>query len=227
MLIKCGPRFVRIITVRHDPTDRGPRDGSKWLNKIGTIVTWGRHPKSIGRTLCDSRTDAARVDMAGSANWLVPWPHMHYQQWHDQLPYKHICAILPIYIYEWSAVVRVATEPLDGSEHVTGQCGWIYCTNKSVNRKWPSLRYKPHERNQKATEIMAAEIQELDLWLRDGSYMWRVEDVENRPGVRSGEVAAAMGGFYGSNPVTNGMMATIPKQYRHLLEAWCNERGLS
>ena len=227
MLIQCGPRFVRILKVANDNIDRGPRAGSKWWNKVGTIVTWDRYPKSIGRSLCDPRTDADRVGMRGHAQWLEPRVNQHYQQWRDQLPSHQICAILPVYLYEWSAVIRVDTGPFKGSENVTGQCGWIYCTNKSVRQKWPKLRHKLHELRRQAYAAIAAEIQELDLWLRDGAYLWRVEDVENSPGVQSGEPVAAEGGFYGYNPNTNGMMATIPKQYKHLLEAWCNERGLS
>lgn len=227
MLIKCGPRFVRRIIVCYDPADRGPRDGNKWWNKVGTIVTWDRHLKSIGRTLCDSRTDATRVGLDGHAAWLKTHERQHYQEWYDRLPHRQICAILPVYLYEWSDVLRVGTEPFEGSENVTGQCGWIYCTNKLASQRW-SLKYaKLPERRLKAAAAMVAEIQELDLWLRDGAYLWRVEDVENSLGVQSGEPVAAEGGFYGYNPNSNGMMATIPKQYKHLLEAWCNERGLS
>lgn len=227
MLIQCGPRFVRILKVVHAPGDPGPRYGGRWWYKVGTIVAWDKYVGSRGRSLCDANTDAARVGMKGHAKWLESRVNQHYQQWYDQLPQHQICAILPVYIYEWGEVIRVDTEPFKGSEHLTGQCGWIYCTNKSIRQQWPKLRHKLHELRRQAYEAIAAEIQELDLWLRDGAYMWRVEDVENSPGVQSGEVIAAGGGFYGFNPNTNGMMATIPKQYKHLLEDWCNERGLS
>lgn len=227
MLIQCGPRFVRILKVVHAPNDLGPRCGGKWWGKIGTIVSWARYAGSVGRSVCDPRTDAARVGMEGHANWLEPRLNQHYQEWYDQLPQRQICAILPVYMYEWGEVVRVYTEPFQASPHVTSQCGWIYCTKKTINQKWPKLRYDPHVQKREAVAAMMAEIQELDLWLRDGAYRWRVEDIENRPGVLSGTFVAASNHFYGFNPNTNGMMATIPKQYKHLLEAWCNERGLS
>lgn len=227
MLIECGPRFVRRITVLNDSTDPGPRHGSRWLDKVGTIVSWDNHRSNIGRALCDWHTDAVRVGMEGLAGWLEPRVNQHYQQWYDQLPKHQICAILPVYLYETACFSRVSTTAFAGGEFDAGQCGWIYCTNKSVRQKWPKLRHKLHELRRQAYAAIVAEIQELDLWLRDGAYLWRVEDVENSPGVMSGDPVAAGGGFYGFNPNTNGMMDTIPKQYKHLLEAWCNERGLS
>jgi len=227
MLIQCGPRFVQLFRVTLCPTAGGPREGARWWSKVGTLVSWDRNKYGIGRGLCDVQTDAARVGMVEHASWLHTHERQHYQEWYDRLPLKQICAILPVYLYEDNQVTRVAVEPFQAPVNVAGQCGWIYCTNKSVTQRW-SLKYaKLPERRSKAVEFMTAEINELDRWLRDGAYMWTVEYVANTPGVRSGQLVASDRGFYGFNPWHSGMMDSIPEQYKHLLEAWCNERGLS
>lgn len=124
--------------------------------------------------------------------------------------------ILPVYIYDHSGVT-IRTTPFNDPWD-SGQIGWIYATHERLRKE---TRYNDDElfKQGKAEEILKAEIEELDTYLRGDVYGFVVKRVVECEtcGQKKEEVLESYWGFYGSDFETNGMKDDLG-EYAHLLD---------
>lgn len=124
--------------------------------------------------------------------------------------------ILPVYLYDHSGP-SVSTTPFY-CPWDSAQIGWIYATNERLRK---GTVYNDDElfEQGKAEEILKAEIEELDTYLRGDVYGFVVKRVYECEtcGQKKEDVLESCWGFYGSDFETNGMKYYLG-EYVHLLD---------
>jgi hypothetical protein len=105
-------------------------------------------------------------------------------------------AILPLYLFDHSGItISTSAERFrawDGAGWDWGQVGWIYMTRKKALDNWSRKRISKGLR-QKAEEVLEAEVEEYDQYLRGDVYFALVHADESE----DSEVVDSCGGLFG------------------------------
>jgi hypothetical protein len=107
--------------------------------------------------------------------------------------------ILPLYLYDHSGITMNTTG--FSCQWDSGQVGFIVASTAKVRETYNVKRVTPKLRKQ-ALESLVGEVEVFDQFIRGDVYMFVVED-------DAGNVINSCGGFYGSDPMTNGMAEHI------------------
>lgn len=127
------------------------------------------------------------------------------EEWEEERAKEGI--ILPVYLYEHGGLALNTT----GFSCLwdSGQVGYIY-TSYSKIRAERCVKELDTKVLDEARESLVAEIKLLDQYLRGDMWCYTAYN-------EKGEWVDTVGGFYGSDPFTNGMTEYISSEYHHLL----------
>lgn len=176
------------INLVYDQIPRNPREECGTLT---TMVCW--HPSYI---LGDPHDWASPEDYKREASEL-----------HGGLE-------LPLYLLDHSGLT-IQTEPF-GCPWDSGQVGWIFVNKKQFLSDTGSTRLTPSLRK-KAIDLMINEVELYDFYLRGD--MWGIVIAENCPCCgQSDTVIESCWGFFGNDPLQNGMLECIPRKYHDMVK---------
>lgn len=144
-----------------------------------------------------------------------------------------IAIIAPLYMYDHSAVhLKIGSFygllPGGHYEFDSGQVGFIFVTKKDFEQYqgyketvapsyWPSFEARAREQ---VMEIMKAEVEVYDNYLNGSVYSYVLERLGTCPccGASKNELISSCGGFYGYNHKKNGLMESLPDEYKGLVD---------
>lgn len=116
------------------------------------------------------------------------------------------CVILPLFLYDHSGITMNTTGfhcPWD-----SGQVGFIVASLAKVREAYGVKRVTRKVR-ERALEALRNEVEVYDHYLTGNVYVMHLDD------------DYAIGGFFGSDPFTNGMADHVPEElHDELREAW-------
>lgn len=115
--------------------------------------------------------------------------------------------ILPLYLYDHSGITMNTTGfscPWD-----SGQVGWIYVTDERVRKEYGTLTAETVEQ---ARQVLLGEVKVYDQYLRGDICGFVLKDTD-------GNHLDSCWGFYGDNPLQNGMVDYLPAEWRESLRA--------
>lgn len=121
-----------------------------------------------------------------------------------------IAVMLPLYLYDHSGIT-ISTSSFSCLWD-SGQVGWIYVTKSRLREEF-GVRQVTREIIEKAEQILKQEVAIYDCYFRGEVYGFAAFEVAD------GEVEMldSCYGFYGDNPVGNGMIEYVPQEFRPLL----------
>lgn len=114
--------------------------------------------------------------------------------------------ILPLYLYDHSGITMNTTGfsyPWD-----SGQVGFIFATPKRIREAFNVKRITARLRA-KVEALLIAEVSTFDQYLQGDVYQFHIIGGEHD--------GLSVGGFYGTDPFTNGMSDHIPVELHELL----------
>lgn len=170
---------MKVVKIWYDDCCESPR---AWDN-LGVMVCWHRHYRLGDRHDFERPGDFLKWAKTREAGVVLQ---------------------LPLYLYDHSGL-SISTEgwrypyndPWDA-----GQVGWIYTTKERI-REWLGVKRVTKAAIEKARNILLKEVEEYDLYLRGQVYGYTIYDTDDW------EVLDSCGGFFGSNPIENGMAEYI------------------
>ena len=113
--------------------------------------------------------------------------------------------ILPVYLYDHSGIT-VSTSPYS-CPWDSGQIGWTYCTPEMLRQEFGELT---PENTENAKGLLAAEVEQYDLYLRGEVYGYTLEE--------DGCEVDSCWGFYGEYPeVLNSIAGDLPENTANLV----------
>lgn len=175
---------VRILRIWQDTRAEDPRT----RDNLGTMVCWHRKYRLGDRHKFRTPEEfLAWVEEAGRENFVI----------------------LPLYLCDHGGL-SMQTVPF-GDPWDSGQVGWIYAGKPEVCSAFgvPELTEEVAAR---AEEVLRAEVDDYDRWLRGDVYGFSVFALQN--GRLSLEDSC--GGFYGDG-VDSGILDCVPEDFRPLL----------
>lgn len=126
-----------------------------------------------------------------------------YDSWEEMknaiIKNEDVAEILPIYLYDHSGIT-ISTSPF-GCRWDSGQIGWIY-TTKEQSRRWFLAKRITKRIKRHINEILIAEVEEYDQYIRGNCYCYTIEDED-------GNEIDSCGGFIGDDPLENGLLYNI------------------
>ncbi len=161
---------------------------------------------NLGTIAHKSKYDIGEEDISDPIDWLEamldkPTGGVYNQERLEDLEHEFYNKYIaePIYIYEHGGIT-IRTYPF-GCRWDSGKIGYIYVSKKDVRLQYGVKRISKKLRK-RVENILNAEIETLDQFLIGDVYRFVLVDED-------GEMIDACGGFYGSDPQTNGMSDEI------------------
>lgn len=111
-----------------------------------------------------------------------------------------VLIIKPLYLYDHSGIT-ISTSPFSCGWD-SGQIGWVYITRD----QWQSIM-QSDPTPEKLDSVLEAEVKTYDQYLTGDVYHFTLED-------DIGNDIDSCSGFYGSDPIENGMLDHLPAEYR-------------
>jgi hypothetical protein len=192
---------VKVLKISRDHDPMNPRE--EWDN-FGKMVCWhsrynlgDSHKYSTPRDFVESLAVDFGMDpdKANDAEdeklWLFVEKHGFF---------------LPLYLYDHSGITMNTggfSCPWD-----SGQVGYIYATPEMIRENW-GVKHITKKIREKAIALLEAEVKTYDDFLTGN--VWGYECIDE-----SGDVVDSCWGFYGSDIKENGMLESIPEEYRKL-----------
>ena len=121
--------------------------------------------------------------------------------------YGKDCVILPLYLYDHSGITMNTTGfscPWD-----SGKVGFIVASAAKVRECFMVKRITAKVRA-RALESLKGEVETFDQYIRGDVYYYVVKDDQ-------GKVTDSCGGFYGDDPMTNGMADHLDSSLHEML----------
>jgi len=123
------------------------------------------------------------------------------------------CEILPLYLYDHSGIT-ISNSPFS-CPWDSGQIGWMFVSREKIIEEFgDDLR----ESRDKALSYMKCEVETYDTYLRGEIYGFILRGNVCKTCGGVGENEDSCWGFYGLNPIENGMVDCIDRKYRQELE---------
>ena len=130
------------------------------------------------------------------------------------------CVILPLYLFDHSGItIRTTSEQFRAFDSVGwdwGQVGFIFVSRDKIKAEYGEHGGRTDEQIE---EYLRNEVETYDQYLRGDiwGYILRKPPCGECGG--SGEDDGSCWGFYGSDPVENGMSDNLPKEFQEALRA--------
>lgn len=125
---------------------------------------------------------------------------------------EDIAVVLPLYLYDHSGIT-MSIHPFSCSWD-SGQVGWIYVTNETVRGEYGNLT---PDSIKLAKRILEGEVEAYNQYIRGDIYGFELLAPHNCDCDEcscEGEHVDSCWGFYGSDPVENGMVDHLAAKYR-------------
>lgn len=209
-------KFVKkTFTVEHVENDAGERvkgvvlwqdrdaDDPRTWDNFGVMACWHRRYNLGDKNPYDTPKDLLEALAEGAG---MDWEKARDAGRDDLLAFlekKHF-VILSLYLYDHSGITMNTggfSCPWD-----SGQVGWIYATPDAIRENWGRKRIT-RQLLAHAEKLLEAEASTYSKYLEGDVWGFTCLD-------EGGEIVDSCGGFYGSDPKTNGMMDYIPEEYR-------------
>ena len=116
--------------------------------------------------------------------------------------------ITPVYAYIHSGMT-ISTEPFS-CPWDSGKLGWVVLTREKIRSEYGVKRITQKTLD-KAIKVAVTEIETLDQYISGDVYGFTIED-------ENGDHIDSCGGFYGSDPKTNGMADHLPEHFQNLIQ---------
>ena len=194
--MKTANKIIRIIQ------DTDPESPRTWCN-LGTIAYKHRRYKLGEEEISDPiewLEDMLNKDRA------YVYTNERLQQLGDEFLKKYIA--LPIFIYDHSGIT-ISTSSFT-CRWDSGQVGYIYASLDDVRKEYGVKRVSKKTR-EKVVRVLQSEIDAFDQYLTGDVYGFIIEDED-------GNHIDSCWGFFGSNPMENGMSCHIERELWPLLE---------
>ena len=130
---------------------------------------------------------------------------LEFQEW--VTTNKSIAKYFPIYLYDHSGLT-ISTQPFN-DRWDSGLLGYIYVTKERVRKEY-GVKKISSKLLDKVSEILLAEIEEMDCYLRGEVYCVCTEENE--------EVVDSICGIYGYDNLKQYLTNELPKEFQPLLE---------
>lgn len=122
--------------------------------------------------------------------------------------------ILPVYMMDHGGVCLNTTGfycPWD-----SGQVGWIWCAKEDVIKRFGDFSEASRQR---AREVLENEIEMYNMYLNGDVWKFELLTVEkcDNCGHEKEVLIDSCGGFYGSDPLKNGMLDFLPEEWQDYL----------
>lgn len=114
---------------------------------------------------------------------------------------------LPIYMYDHSGIT-IKTTPFS-CPWDSGLVGYIFVTKETVRKEF-GINRVTKEWVEKIKGYLNSEVETYDIFLRGEMYGFRIEE--------NGEEVDSCWGFFGSDPLTNGMSDNFDEEWIELLK---------
>lgn len=161
--------------------DNDAEDPRSWDN-LGTMVCWHK-----------------KYNLGDRHDYQMPGEFMC---WVKEIGLGDI-VMLPVYLYDHSGIT-ISTAPFS-CPWDSGQVGWIYVTKDRLRREFGLKRISKRIFS-KAEEILRAEVETYDQYLRGDIYGFTVYDTAHPSwGPES------CGGFFGDDLLKNGIKSFVPE----------------
>lgn len=123
---------------------------------------------------------------------------------------------LPVYLYDHSGLT-ISTEPFS-CPWDSGELGVIYVTHERAGEMFPG-RELTKEFWEQLVKLLQLEIDVYDQFIRGDVYSFTLLEYEPGadPDAHYAKVVVSMGGFYGADPLTNGMLEYVTMDWRYAL----------
>jgi len=171
------------LTISYDDFDDNPRD---FAENLGTMACFHR-----------------RYEI-GDPTHRNEDP-LEFQDWVTTS--KEIAKYYPIYLYDHSGLT-ISTQPFN-DRWDSGLLGYIYVTKERVRKEY-GVKKISSKLLDKVSEILLAEIEEMDCYLRGEVYCVCTEENE--------EVVDSICGIYGYDNLKQYLTNELPKEFQPLLE---------
>jgi len=125
----------------------------------------------------------------------------------------------PLFLYDHSGL-RIKVHSFDGqvpqghAKFDSGQVGFIFVTEERIRSEFPHME----NRIELAKECLRDEVDEYDKFLSGDVWGYRLLDVPCKECGKFAEEIDSCWGFYGDNPLENGMLGNLPIECRLELE---------
>lgn len=179
----------RKLEIFHDDNPESPRD---WDN-VGTMVCFAR-----------------RYNLGDKHDHETPQDFLEWKKEQGD----DIIACLPLYLYDHSGITMSTgpfTCPWD-----SGQVGWIIATRESLESGGHNIDKLEVA---KVEEWLRNEVEIYDQYLRGDIYGFVMRDPPCKTCDGPGEEGDSCWGFFGDNPIENGMDENLDEKYKEELKA--------
>ena len=98
----------------------------------------------------------------------------------------------------------------------SGHVGWIWCAKEDVIKRFGDFSEASRQR---AREVLENEIEMYDMYLNGDVWKFELLTVEkcDNCGHEKEVLIDSCGGFYGSDPLKNGMLDFLPEEWQEYL----------
>lgn len=129
--------------------------------------------------------------------------------------------IMPLYLYDHSGItISTSSSSFQAFDSVGwdwGLLGFIYLTHEKIKENWSNI--EDEDIPEKSAEVMQAEVEEYDQFLRGDIYGFILEKgTRCDQGDIHWETEDSCWGFYGYDHEASGLKDNLPKEYHYLLE---------
>lgn len=188
-------------------TDDNPDSPRNWDN-LGTMVCFHQR-----YNLGDEGHGINHTDFGG-------WDEMERWIKHENPD----CVILPLFLFDHSGIT-ISTESeqfraCDRAGWDWGLLGFIFITRDRINEEYGGHGGRT---DQQIEEYLRSEVAVYDQYLRDDVYGFFLREPPCDKCGSEGKEGDSCWGFYGDDPIENGMMDHLDEKYR---DALMNEQGI-
>ena len=139
----------------------------------------------------------------------------------DKLQKRDAVIARPLYLYDHSGVTMNTGGfyQYDPQGWDWGKVGYIYVTKERVREVFKVKQVSPRLKLQ-VLEILQAEVDEYDMYLRGEVYGYRIEELVPCFGCGhvDSEIIDSCGGFFGWDFEKSGMLSEIPSEWHELIK---------
>lgn len=136
-------------------------------------------------------------------------------------PTNDLCVKLPLYLMDHGGV-SLSTMPFTGPHAVwdSGHVGYIYVTWKKAREE-----LGPDVTEERIRECLTTEVKTYDQYLRGDVWQFNLTRPPCPTCGNPGEIVDSCSGFYGMDPLTNGMLNQLPQDVGDFLRKGDYTRG--
>lgn len=187
----------KMINIYHDELTESPRDTG--FHIFAKMICFHRRYK-----LGDAHQYKEPTDLLYALASNKVWYDLEYKGMDELMRIvEKYYYILPLYLYDHSGIT-MRTSPFS-CQWDSGQVGWIYIDKRDAAKEYGIKKIRPSHR-EKIFQLMEAEVQEYDCFLRGAVYGYSIDYAEGD----------ACGGFIGDDHEQSGLMESAREFIDHV-----------